>query len=196
MRKLILKLVLTLMLTLMTAPLAYAASPVNCQQLNDPAATKNYVIAIIEEQIGSAKDAPEGTNVIDCFRETNCKPEKVPAEGTQEAKEVTKCTSEYKESCSPSDTIFCQRVQAFISQSGLDLLFTYIGLIYRWSAGVIGIVSVFYLVYGGIKIASAGDNQAALDDAKAKIAQSLAGLVLLFLSAIILYTINPNFFVL
>jgi threonine/homoserine/homoserine lactone efflux protein len=72
----------------------------------------------------------------------------------------------------------------------------YIGIIYRWAAGVIGIVSVIYLVWGGFMITAAQDDTEAINKAKEKIMQSIAGLILLFLSAVILYTINPNFFTL
>jgi hypothetical protein len=185
------------------APIASAA-PISCQDLNNPDATKSYVISIVEEQFGQApKDDP---NVFRCARETTCEEvQQKPAEGSNPPAEgesapatqtETQCTSKYVDSCTPSDTTICQTVQVFIAQSGLELLFSYLGLIYRWAAGMIGIVSVFYLIYGGIKIATAGDNTSAIDEAKAKIIQSIAGLILLFLSAVILYTINPNFFVL
>lgn len=185
-RKKIITFLQTLWITmsLMLVP-SVAHADLTCETLNDPAETKNYVISIIEEQLGNITSTTADTDhILQCFRQTTCDQE------TQE------CRSEYVSSCSPSDTVTCQRVQAFVSQSGLGLLFSYIGTIYRWSAGVIGIVSVFYLVYGGIKIATAGDNTAAIDDAKAKIIQSLAGLILLFISAVVLYTINPNFFTL
>ncbi len=187
------KLWLCAMLLLTAIPVASA--DLTCEGLNDPQATKSLVISIIEEQFGEPGSTGDSITSLKCLRETICKEEKV------EDKTEKKCKSEYKPSCSPSgadpkNVTICQQVQVFYSQSGIDLLFSYIGLIYRWSAGVIGIVSVFYLIYGGIKITTAGDNTAALDEAKTKIGQSLAGLVLLFVSAIILYTINPNFFVL
>lgn len=82
-----------------------------------------------------------------------------------------------------------------MAKSGTALLYGYIGFIYRWAAGTIGMVCVGMLVYYGTRIAAAGDNAGVIDEAKQHIMQSLGGLILLFLSAVILYTINPNFFV-
>lgn len=186
-----------MMLVVNMAPLANAQQ-INCQQLNDPKATKGLVISIVEEQFGEAKSPVPNTQVLRCARKTTCKVEQKPKPGGKEGEtvDVNVCESQYVDTsaCSPGATEVCQTVDAFIAKSGIDLLFTYLNAIYRWSASVIGIVSVFYLVYGGIKIATAGDNTAAIDEAKTKIIQSIAGLVLLFLSAVILYTINPNFF--
>jgi hypothetical protein len=90
----------------------------------------------------------------------------------------------------------CQRVQVFFAQSGAQLLYTYVGRIYVWAAGTIGIVAVFFLVLGGLEITTAGGDGGKIEKAKERIMQSLSGLVLLFLSALLLYTINPNFFTL
>ena len=51
------------------------------------------------------------------------------------------------------------------------------------------------MVYSGIEISMAAEDSAKVDAAKARIMQSIAGLVLLFLSGLVLYTINPSFFV-
>jgi hypothetical protein len=158
----------------------------SCADLKDPAKTKDWIVTILEESIGAspAEDNQQAdTKIIDCVRQT-----------TTDAKGAK--TSEYVAigSCSPGETTLCQRVQVIFAKSGAALLYSYISLVYRWAAGTIGVVSVMYMVYGGIRIASAGDNAGAIDEAKTKIMQSIAGLILLFLSAVILYTINPNFF--
>jgi len=163
-------------------PTAVFADAVSCDMLNHPDPQNNYVITILEEEIGSNP----GTNnnsapVITCYRVTT-----TDNDG--------KKTSTYAEGCNPDQNTICQRVQVIFAQSGASLLYSYIGLIYKWAAGTIGIVSVLYLVYGGILIATAGDNAGQVDKAKEKIFQSISGLILLFLSAVILYTINPNFF--
>jgi len=85
-------------------------------------------------------------------------------------------------------------VQVFLSQSGVDMLYIYIGAIYRWGASVIGIIAVLVIVISGIQISAAGGEQSVVTSAKTRITQSLIGIVILFLSGIILYTINPTFF--
>lgn len=187
-----------------------SVSSFTCEDLGKPDKEQGLIISIIEESIGSETLDDGESKVINCIRETNCISKSVTEDHTEghergatEAPTVIECTPKFVTSgCSPTTTpafgqpgsTSCQRVQVFISQSGLGLLTAYLSTIYRWSAGVIGIVTVFYMIWGGIKIATAGDDTAAYDEAKKKIIQSIAGLVLLFLSAVILYTINPNFF--
>lgn len=90
--------------------------------------------------------------------------------------------------------IRCNRVQVILSESGTGLLSEFIGALYRWSAGIVGIIAVLVMVVSGIQISMAGGDSAKVDSAKTRILQSIAGLVILFLAGLILYTINPNFF--
>ncbi len=98
-----------------------------------------------------------------------------------------------KESTSLNDVpaLSCTISERIDGKSGTDLLARYVGAIYRWAAGVIGIISVLVIVISGIQITV---DTSGLEKAKERIMQSLMGLVLLFLSALILYTINPTFF--
>ncbi|MCA9373715.1 MAG: hypothetical protein R3B71_04535 [Candidatus Gracilibacteria bacterium] len=178
----------------MASTVQIAQAEFTCSVLQNPESAKGYVITVLEEQFDNPTTTADTLQSLRCIRKTECT-EGVPAEGSTKATPA-ECRSTYVRpgECTPSDKVFCQTVQVLIAQSGLELLFTYIGLIYRWLASVIGIVVVFYIVYGGIKISTAGDNTAAIDEAKTKIIQAIAGLVLLFISAIVLYTINPNFF--
>lgn len=184
-------------------PTSFAqSSGVACGDLLDGTKTKDWVISIAEEQFGA--DPEDGDPLSDdsesftklCVRRTECTQAPPPDGSTEE--QPNECRSTYVDvgGCSPSDTIICQTVRVFGSKSGIGLLFLYIGILYRWVASVIGIVAVFYIIYGGIKISTAGDNTAAVDEAKTKIIQAIAGLILLFISAVVLYTINPNFFTL
>jgi hypothetical protein len=170
-------------------PLANAQT---CTDLNQPDKIDKWIVTILEEQIGSPKGTTASesfggdTTIVNCLRcAEKCKGN---ASGTD-----TLCPTYKALSDIPADAI-CQRVQVFFSKSGAGLMYAYIGLVYKWAAGVIGIVCVLFLVLGGVQIAAAGDNTGKIDEAKQRIIQSIAGLVLLFLSAIILYTINPNFF--
>lgn len=206
--KSIIKIWLIILLLLSIAPLASAegedtpapqtgSTTLTCDKLNKPEDNQGWVISITEEEF-AYKDLEKTEGTMLCARETICS-----KEGTGDKTEI-KCESKYKDlkGCTATtgatgdEKTVCQKVQVFYAKTGIDLLYAYIGTIYKWSAGTIGIVAVFYLVYGGIKISTAGDNTQAIDDAKTKIGRSIAGLVILFLSALILYTINPNFFVL
>lgn len=174
-----------------TATPAFAAA-LSCDNLKTPDIIKAYVITIMEERINppSTQNAGQkaGQNdvninsnqatqgVLNCFRQT------------QNDKEL------YVSTCKPSDTTTCQPVQVIYAQSGAGLIYTYIGLIYRWAAGTAGVITVLYLVVAGVMMASSQGDAAKYEKAKEYIMNSIAGLVLLFLSALILYTINPNFF--
>jgi hypothetical protein len=93
------------------------------------------------------------------------------------------------------NTYSCTIKYLITGKSGSDVLATYIGALYKWAAGLVGIISVLIIVFSGIQISAAGGDSAKLDTAKNRIAQSIIGLVILFLAGLILYTINPTFFV-
>lgn len=101
-----------------------------------------------------------------------------------DAQNVTKTVNE----------VTCQRVQILQAKGGLDLLQKYIKLIYLWAAGTIGIVAVLVIVISGFQLMM-GEKSGDLEGAKSRISKALIGLVVLFLSGLILYTINPTFFV-
>lgn len=183
---------------------------VDCNELLKSELTKDFIIQISEEAFTNQPfreveiSENESAYILTCIRMTTCKEETIAAkEGAPQKKEV-QCKTVFQGTTEPCDAnanaigkdgaVACERVQVYISQSGIGLLSAYLGTIYQWAAGVIGTVSVFYMIWGGIKIATSGDDTAAYDEAKKKIIQSIAGLVLLFLSAVILYSINPNFF--
>ncbi|MFA6528985.1 MAG: hypothetical protein WCT46_05615 [Candidatus Gracilibacteria bacterium] len=88
----------------------------------------------------------------------------------------------------------CRAIQILVSTSGTGLLKFYVLQIYIWAASVVGIIAVLIIVISGIQISASGGTDQ-ISSAKTRITQSLAGLAILFLSALILYTINPTFFV-
>lgn len=77
---------------------------------------------------------------------------------------------------------------------GLDLLRKYASEVYQWIAGIVGAICILIIVVSGIQISMGGVSQEEVSAAKERITRSLVGLVVLFLSAFILYTINPIFF--
>jgi len=159
---------------------------------------------VIEEVIESELIANE--NVINCMRNTLCveRDDKLGIECVTALRKTEGdggCSTDAqalveKKPPAPakSASLYCQPVQVLRSDSGVDLLFLYIGTIYRWAASVIGIIAVLVIVISGIQISAAAGEQQAITNAKTRIFQSIGGLVLLFLSGIVLYTINPTFF--
>ncbi len=190
--------------------------PKDCVLLNSPQKIDN-IITIIEEPLTNA----DVRGYVTCMRRTcceskegNCKgissefvpPPKPtnapPTESTQaEYAAFKKCYSDYTVmgGCQPSTdantAVSCKRIGIFWGSSGSELLYAYIGAIYRFVASTMGIVCVFIIVWSGFNIATAGDQTQKIEEGKKKIMQSLYGLALLFMSAVILYTINPNFFI-
>lgn|GEM_PF-1102104 len=166
----------------------------------------NNIIAIVEEPIETELTNTDQTKVRTCTRNTFCV--KRLEKNEQECityLNATKSGDKYSPFCStqaadymknnPGEaSLYCQPVQVYLSATGTDLLFVYISTIYKWAASVIGIIAVLVIVISGIQISAAAGDQQAVTNAKNRIVQSLGGLALLFLSAIILYTINPNFF--
>ncbi|MDP2691017.1 MAG: hypothetical protein Q8O95_01265 [bacterium] len=82
-----------------------------------------------------------------------------------------------------------------VGKTGLDLLNNYATLVYRWIAGIVGSICILVVIISGIQISIGGLSQEEVSSAKDRILRSLVGLVVLFLSAFILYTINPIFFI-
>lgn len=88
----------------------------------------------------------------------------------------------------------CKEIQAVLSKGGTALIYGYIGMIYKWAASIVGVISITVIILSGIQMSASGGDPEALSKAKTRIVQSLSGIIILFLSGIILNTINPNFF--
>jgi hypothetical protein len=68
----------------------------------------------------------------------------------------------------------------------------YINLIYRFVLGIAGLIVFGVIVYAGIQYTVSAGNPSLTGDALDMIRQAVIGLILLFLSYIILNTINPR----
>ncbi len=90
--------------------------------------------------------------------------------------------------------VFCNQVQVIFATSGSGIIKAYVGLVYRWATGLIGVIAVLVIVINGIAISIAGGDQGKVESAKNRIVQSLMAVAILFLAGIILYTVNPNYF--
>ncbi|MBI4234843.1 hypothetical protein HY604_00930 [Candidatus Peregrinibacteria bacterium] len=88
----------------------------------------------------------------------------------------------------------CQRVQVLLTRGGGSTIAGYVNVIYRWAASIVGIIAVTVIIISAIQISLAGGESTGIDEAKKRIMQSLLGIAILFLSALILNFINPNFF--
>lgn len=158
-----------------------AAKDINCADVQASQSSGLYVI--LEEPLG-------GPDAKYCFRVC-----KILKKGEDTRMNICKIQDKCEGDKDLGDNVSCQRIQIIHADSGSDLIFTYVRMIYLWAAGTIGIVTVFTLVYSGIGISMAGGDSGKIDNFKQRIMQSLVGLVVLFLSGLILYTINPTFFV-
>ena len=178
--------IISLFLILISPGLTLAE--LTCDSLNNPGQITNTIFTIIEEPLGDDK-----ANSMYCYRTTEVKDSGCPQNANNKGNKGL--ISTYTDDCFPSETTQCKRIQVIQGTSGIEMLYNYIGLVYRWAARTIGIVCVFFIIWGGFDVATAGDNSGKLDEAKKRIIQSLSGLVLLFLSAMILHIVNPNFYI-
>lgn len=132
--------------------------------------------------------------IENCQVKTNSEP--IIVSKTRYVKE-NKCTPKGSKANMENGRTYCEDVTVImspISSGGSGLLNTYIGLIYRWAAGIVGIIAVLVIIMNSVLIISSQGEQGTIDGAKTRIFQSLGGIAILFLSALVLYTINPNFF--
>lgn len=78
------------------------------------------------------------------------------------------------------------------ADTAMGFITNYIRLMYSYGAATVGIICVLVIAISGMQYAM--DSNSA-EEAKKRIINSLSGLGLLFVSALILWFINPNFFV-
>ncbi len=87
----------------------------------------------------------------------------------------------------------CELRQWIIASTGMGLLKLYVKQIFTFGAFAVGAIAVATIILNGVRISVAGVS-GDISEAKQKITQSLSGIVLLFMAALILYSINPDFF--
>lgn len=156
--------------------------------------TEGTGIAIeITEPLGSfeQKISSGGIDVSAVYWKFDCTATTTDDDGNTKTSTETRYLL-YANKCPESAT--CTLVQIIRGTSGTGILKTYIAVIYRWAAGIVGIIAVLVIVISGIQISMDQGSGESVGAAKTRIMQSLSGLVILFLSALILYTINPTFF--
>ncbi len=156
------------------------------------------VVTIIEEPFGDTEEKTSGESgennyfeIRKCFRNVWFDEEVQSAVMSQL---LENCSDKKGEDVFLKPVHTCQEVTVIISGGGTTLISNYVGTIYRWAASLVGIICVLVIVASGIQLAASGGDSSATEGAKKRIVQSLSGLAVLFLSGLILYTVNPNFF--
>lgn len=79
-------------------------------------------------------------------------------------------------------------------RDSIGILQQYTQMIFKFMAGLILLLAVLFIMGSGIMLMTSQDS-AGKENAKNNIIQVLSGVALLFLSGLILHTINPNFFI-
>ncbi len=78
--------------------------------------------------------------------------------------------------------------------NSVQILGLYISHVFKFGLALVSIFSVIMVMIGGYEYMTAGGESSKADNAKTRIEQALFGLILVFLSALLLNFINPNFF--
>lgn len=84
-------------------------------------------------------------------------------------------------------------IKAGKTQEG-GYIMEYVTVIYAYLAGLAGLLAVLMMVLGGFQVMTSGTSPAGIAAGKDKIINAVGGLILLLVSAILLYTVNPNAF--
>jgi len=158
---------------------------------------KDFIITIVEESFGkptNANNTPDPDpskqyQSIICCRKTD-----ITADGTASPNLLKgTCPADCpKDDGAKSAT--CEEVMVILSKGGTSMIEGYISSIYTWAASLVGLIAVTVIIISGIQIAMSGGDTQAVDSGKNRIIKSISGLAVLFLSGLILYSINPNFF--
>lgn len=164
---------------------------------------EEFQYTVLEESITGTEGeyASEGSQVRQCQRMIQIETCTATGEAADKKQSSTKYVKDKE--CKPEGNkssktrVICEDITMLMTPmatGGAGLLNTYIGLIYRWAAGIVGIIAVLIIVINAVIIIASQGEQGQIDEAKKRIFQSLGGIAILFLSSLILYTINPDFF--
>ncbi len=181
-----------------------------CISKEEESNDEGYIITFIEEPLEIKNTGNKGDDFIyrPCYR--NVIQYTLQKGGTKTEQALSKASAPGENGCSTTaqelttDSSLkdykvkysCKEIQAILSRGGTALIYGYIGMIYKWGASIIGIIAVAVIILSGIQISASGGDPEAISKSKARIIQSIAGIAVLFLSGLILNTINPNFFTL
>lgn len=82
--------------------------------------------------------------------------------------------------------------QPFGGESTITNLAQYIQLVYQFGLGIMGIIAVVLIMFGGLRWIAAAGNESVISEAKEIIVSAVTGLVIGLLSYVILLFINPQ----
>lgn len=173
--------------------------------VNEDEAKSGKIIQFIEEPFSDPGDVGSGENTFtlrDCFRNV-LQYTIVESNGAKTARTMSSvdktCATKLADDVDSGNNnlnakFTCQPIQVVLGPGGTSFLFGYIGILYRWAAGLVGIIAVTVIIFSGIQITISGGDSEVIGKAKSRIIKSFSGIAVLFLSALILNTVNPNFF--
>ena len=161
---------------------------------------EGFIITIIEEPILTS-DNVAGGDTTDfksrlCYRQSFSYLTEDTGTKTWSILSKDKCKPELQGPYDEQYKAFygCNQVQVLLSKGGTSLISGYLNVIYRWAAGIVGLICVIVIIVSGIQISLSGGDSQAVENAKNRIFKSISGIIVLFLSGLILYTVNPTFF--
>jgi len=159
---------------------------------------KTNIITIVEEPLDSRNDSETAPTDEKPFIVKSCVRNTIVCTKTEgdgaDAKKIRVSATELLKECDNAKASACNDVMVIISKAGPAMIQGYISMIYTWAAGFVGLIAVGVIMISSIQISLSGGDSQAVTNSKDRIVKSLAGLAVLFLSGLILYTINPNFF--
>ncbi len=79
-------------------------------------------------------------------------------------------------------------------KGAIAIMEQYVGKVFVFGAGLVSIVAVIWIMIGGYEIMFSGASSGDVTSGKDKIVKAIFGLVLIFLSALLLHFINPEFY--
>lgn len=158
------------------------------------AAKSKFIITIVEEAFGEPTEPSNAINDTKDYQSIICCRVTTTATSGSGTASKTELNQGACSSCAENGKS-CEEVMVILSEGGTTMIEGYIATIYKWAASLVGLIAVTVIIISGIQIAMSGGDTQAVDSGKNRIIKSISGLAVLFLSGLILYTINPNFFV-
>lgn len=151
------------------------------------------VVTEITEVISPDVDLEEGGNrVVTVYSGMCCLAGEVDGETVKTCDDTRTLYTETYTECD-SVAVNCEKRQWVIGSSGIGIVKLMVKQIFTFGALAVGSIAVATIVFQGIKISVSGVS-GDITESKNKILQAIGGIVLLFLSGLILYAINPTFF--
>jgi len=150
-------------------------------------------ITELSESIGPSGVSVDDNKVVDVYKGVCCQvSSEADSNGGSTCSEALNIYTDTFQQCN-DNAAECDKRQWIIGSSGAGIIKIYIKLMYSWAAGIVGFIAVITIVFNGIRISVSGVS-GDISSAKDQIIKAISAIALLFLSGIILYTINPTFF--